>query len=178
MANAGYIIIKNKEPEKPKDNKPQGYRAFYGALDKGSALPSFCYPKQKEELRRDVNEIENSLKNGYAPEMKVENMKEELKQKKARLSQLNEQEAEATQLFKENRPAIDKRYAEIKEEIAQRMPAFSDAKRPGRVSPSRVLLDEKVGIKGAAPLGKLKEEYKILSRLMDEDPNTQALQRD
>lgn len=177
MANAGYIIIKSKEETKPKEPKPQGYRAFYGPEDKGSAKPSFCYPKQKDELKAEISRRKNNLKNNTVAETRIQKEKYEVDQLEAKLDRINEQEDNAKKLFKENKDAVAARYEEIKQQIAARMPSHNDIEKR-RYNSQRIHDDEKKGLKGAAPLGELKREFQVLSCLLEEDSNTKMLQRD
>lgn len=178
MANAGYIIIKDSEKaEKKAEPKPTNFRAFYGPLDKGSAKPSFCYPKQKEELKSEITRRKNNLKKNMVAETRIQKEEYEVGQLESKLDRINEQEDNAKKLFKENKDSVAARYAEIKEQIAARMPTANDvAKR--RFNSQRIHDDEKKGLKGAAPLGELKREYQVLSHLLEEDSNTKMLQRD
>ncbi len=170
MASPGYIIIKGSgDGEK---SKPQGIKAFYGPLDKGSAKPSFCYPAQKEALREEVRQMEKALSDGYVAETRVLKVKQDLKVRKERLDKLNEQEANANKLFKENKDACMKRRDELKEIISQGLPTTKDVEKR-RVNPHRLFEQEKK--KG---FGQLKTEFQILSHLADEESNVRHLQRD
>lgn len=170
MANAGYILIKSAtEGDKA---KKEGFRAFYGPLDKGSSKPSFCYPAQKEALREEIRGMENAIKDGFVAETRVLKVKADLKQKKERLDKINSQEADAFKLFKENKDACMKRRGELAETIAQGIPTSRDVEKR-RVNPHRVAETEKK--KG---LGKLKLEYQVLSHLAEEESNTKFLQKD
>jgi len=169
MANASYIIIKSGEGDKVQKS---GYKSFYGPLDKGSAKPSFCYPRQKESLKEDIKSMEKSLKDGYVAETRVLKVKNDLKMKKERLDKINAQESDAIKLFKENKDACIKRREELKEMIADGMPTAKDVSKK-RVNPHKQFENEKT--KG---FGKLKTEYQILSHLADEETNTKFLQRD
>jgi hypothetical protein len=171
MAHSGYIIIKGGTAESQKD-KPQGIKAFYGPLDKGSVKPSFCYPAQKEALREEIKGMEKALKDGYVAETRVLKVKQDLRTKQERLDKITEQEANAQKLFKDNKDACLKRRDELKEQIANALPTTKDVDKR-RVNPHRIFADEKQ--KG---LGKLKTEYQILSHLADEESNTKFLQRD
>lgn len=169
-ANSSYIIIKNSsEGEKL---KPQGYKAFYGPLDKGSAKPSFCYPKQKESLEEEVKSMKKALKDGYVAETRILKVKNDLRMKEERLDKIKSQEADAIKLFKENKDACMKRRDELKEVISAGLPTTKDVEKK-RVNPHRLFENEKK--KG---FGKLKTEYQILSHLAEEESNTKFLQRD
>jgi len=168
MSNASYIIIKGDGDKV----KKQGFRAFYGSEDKGSAKPSFCYPKLKEELKEDIKHLESAMKSGLIAETRRLTTQIEIKQKKERLDKINAQEADAHQLFKENKDACMKRRQELAEEIANRLPTYKDVERH-RVNPHRVAREEKQG-----GFGKVKLEYQVLSHLADEDSNTKFLQKD
>jgi hypothetical protein len=168
---AGYIIIKGGGADKQND-KPQGIKAFYGPLDKGSAKPSFCYPAQKEALKEEVRQMEKAISNGFVAETRVLKVKQDLKMKQERLDKLNEQESTAKKLFKANEDSCMKRREELKEMISQGIPTSRDVEKR-RVNPHRIATDEKV--KG---LGKLKTEFQILSHLAGEESNTKFLQRE
>jgi hypothetical protein len=173
MAHAGYIIIKGGGADSEQArNKPRGYRAFYGPLDKGSAKPSFCYPDMKRALQEEISGMEKSLKDGYVAETRVMKVKEDLRKKRERLSGILEQEENAHKLFKENKDACMKRRDEIAPLIAAGLPSAKDVEK-GRVNPHRILADEK-----AKGLGELKREYQVLSHLAGEESNTSFLQRD
>jgi len=172
MANAaaGYIIIKGAgDGEKV---KKQGIKAFYGPLDKGSAKPSFCYPTQKEELRKEIDRMERSLSDGYVAENRRLKVRSDIKMKKERLDGIEAQEADARKLFKANEHACIERRNELAEIIKNRMPAAKDVEKK-KVNPHRIYQDEKRG-----GFGKLKQEYQILSHLAGEESNTHFLQRD
>uniref|UniRef100_A0A6M3KVL9 Uncharacterized protein n=1 Tax=viral metagenome TaxID=1070528 RepID=A0A6M3KVL9_9ZZZZ len=169
-ANSGYIIIKGAtDGDKV---KKEGIKSFYGPLDKGSAKPSFCYPVQKEALREEVRQMEKSLNDGYVAPTRVLKVKQDLKVRKERLDKLNEQEANANKLFKDNKDACMKRRDELKEIISQGLPTTKDVEKR-RVNPRRLFEQEKK--KG---FGELKKEFQILSHLADEEANTKFLQRD
>jgi hypothetical protein len=166
MANAGYILIKDGDK-----SKRATYKDFYGPLDKGSAKPSFCYPKRKEELSEEVEKIKKNLDNGYVSKEREMEMKMRLDEKKKRLDALNEQESAAKKLFEENKDKWMERRSSIAEEITAATPTRKDvAKR--KVNPFTVLKREKSGLE------EKKREYVILSRLAGEESNTSFLQRD
>jgi hypothetical protein len=174
-STASYIIVKGSaDGDKA---KAQGIKAFYGPHDKGSAKPSFCYPQQKDTLREEIKGMEKALADGFVSESRVLKMKQDLKVKKARLDGINSQEADAMKLFKENKDSIVKRREELAEIIAQGMPSVNDVEKR-RTNPHMVLAAEKKGLKGGIPLGKAKQEYQILSHLVEEESNTRFLQRD
>ena len=170
MSNAAYILIKGSG-EGDKVQKGD-FRKFYGPLDKGSAKPSFCYPKQKETLREEIRQMERALKDGYVAETRVMKVKQDLRLRKERLDKINEQEADAMKLVKDNKDAIVKRRTELSEVIAQGIPTAKDVEKR-RVNSQRIADNEKK--KG---LGKLKLEYQILSHALEEESNTAFLQRD
>lgn len=176
MANAGYIIVKsgNNDGDKP---KPRGVEAFYGPLDKGSAKPSFCYPKQRQALKSDIDSIEKALKDGYVAPTRIIKTKIDLQSKKKRLDEIDQQEHEAKKLFKANMDSCMKRRDELAGIIAEAMPSVKDVDKK-RVNSQRVYDIEKKGLKGARPLGELKREYQILSCLAEEESNTKFLQKD
>ena len=167
-STASYIFIKGAtEGDKV---KKEGFRAFYGPLDKGSAKPSFCYPTQKDSLREEIKGMEKNL--SFVAETRIAGVKQELKRMKARLDEINSQESNAIKLFKENKDACMKRREELAEIIAQGMPTSRDVEKR-RVNPHRVAETEKK--KG---LGKLKLEYQVLSHLAEEEANTKFLQKE
>jgi len=168
LSTASYIIIKGDGDKVQKS----GIKSFYGPLDKGSAKPSFCYPAQKEALREEVRQMEKSLNDGYVAPTRVLKVKQDLKVRKERLDKLNEQEANANKLFKDNKDACMKRRDELKEIIAQGLPTTKDVEKR-RVNPRRLFEQEK-----AKGFGQLKKEFQILSHLADEESNTKYLQRD
>ncbi|HHT9145867.1 MAG TPA: hypothetical protein ACFYD4_09345 [Candidatus Wunengus sp. YC61] len=171
MANEGYIIVKKGLAEGDKIKK-EGFRAFYGPHDKGSAKPSFCYPKQKETLKEDIKGLEKSLSDGAVASTRVLKVKNDLQMRKNRLNEINAQEADAVKLFKENKDSCMQRRTDLADLIAGGMPSMKDVEKR-RVNPHRIYEDEKK--KG---LGKLKLEYQVLSHLADEEANTRFLQRD
>jgi hypothetical protein len=169
-STAGYIIIKGSgDGDKV---KKEGYKAFYGPHDKGSAKPSFCYPQQKEALREEIKGMEKALSDGFVAETRVLKVKSDLRMKKERLDQINAQEADAKKIFKENKDVCIARRNELADTISAAMPTTKDVEKR-RVNPHRVLANEK--IKG---LGKLKTEFQILSHLAEEESNTRFLQKD
>lgn len=175
-AHAGYIIVRGGGADNQKE-KPRGVNAFFGPLDKGSAKPSFCYPKQREALAEEVRGMEKSLADGYVAPTRVMTVKADLRLKKKRLDEIDQQEHEARKLFKENKDACMKRHAELREIIGEVLPRAKDVEKR-RVNPQRIHDMEKKGVKGMAPLGKLKTEFQILSHLAEEEPNTKFLQKD
>jgi hypothetical protein len=166
MANQGYIIIKDGDK-----SKRATYRDFYGPLDKGSAKPSFCYPKKKENLKEEISKIKSVLDNGYVSKERVMEMKIKMKEKKERLDKINEQEKEAKKLFEENKDAWMKRREVIGEEIKENTPTKKDV-RERRVSPHLVLRKEKTGLEDK------KREYIVISRLAGEESNVSFLQKE
>lgn len=169
-SSAGYILIKGSG-EGDKVQKT-GINAFYGPLDKGSAKPSFCYPKQKESLEEEIKGMKKSLKDGYVAETRILKVKNDLRMKEERLDKIKSQESDAVKLFKENKDACMKRRDELKEIIAAGLPTSKDVEKK-RVNPHKLFENEKK--KG---FGKLKTEYQILSHLADEESNTRFLQKD
>jgi hypothetical protein len=168
MANAGYIVVKQSGDEK---GRRVSYRDFYGPLDKGSAKPSFCYPKRKEALKEDISKMERVLESGHIAKDHEMDAKLTLKQKKERLKAIDAQEGEAAKLFKEHKDDWMKRRGELAEEIRMSMPTETDVKKR-RVNPHKVLRNEKTGLEDK------KKEFIVLSRLAGEDSNVSFLQRD
>jgi hypothetical protein len=162
------IIIKGKNG----NDRRATYKDFYGPLDKGSAKPSFCYPRLKDNLKEEVASMRRALDNGFVEKSKELQVKMDLNTKEKRLSDIDAQESEAKKLFAEGKDAWMKRREEIAEKISAAMPSYTDVQRK-RVNPYRINDTEKN--KG---LGDLKREYQILSHLADEDSNTSVLQRD
>jgi hypothetical protein len=165
MANAGHIFVKNGV------ERPYNYRDFYGPMDKGSAKPSFCYPKRKEALEDEVSKTEKALENGYIAKEREMEARITLKTKKKRLDDINTQESDAKKIFAENPDFFIKRRAELAKDIRSAMPTRNDVSKR-RVNPFKVLQTEKSGLE------EKKREFVILSRLAGEDSNTSFLQRD
>jgi hypothetical protein len=166
MPYAGHILIKDGDK-----NRKMTYREFYGPLDKGSAKPSFCYPKRKEALKEEVEKMERVLDSGHIAKEHEMEARVTLKTKKDRLKEIDTQEGAAAKLFKENKDAWMKRRDELADEIRETMPKLSDVKKR-RVNPHKVLLNEKKGLEDK------KREFIVLSRLAGEDSNISYLQRD
>jgi len=167
MANEGHIIIKTGDK-----TRKATYRDFYGPLDKGSAKPSFCYPRKKEMLKEEIEKTQKAIDSGFIAKEREMAMKIKLKEKRERLDKLSEQENSAKKLFKENKDAWIARREHLKEEIANNMPT-RDAVIKRRVSPHAVLRKEK-----KEGLEDKKREFVVISRLAEEEPNTAFLQRD
>jgi len=166
-ANSGYIIVKSEGKD-----KKMTYKDFYGPLDKGSARPSFCYPKHKEALQDEVKSMEYALASGYVTPDKKLTLEIDMKKRKERLDKIGEQEMNAKRLFKEHKDKWMERRTALAEEIAARTPTRSEkAKRV--VNPHRILQEEKQ--KG---LQEKKTEYIVLSRLAEEESNIGFLTRD
>jgi hypothetical protein len=162
------IIVKNKDG----GNRKASYKEFYGPLDKGSAKPSFCYPRAKDSLKEDVESMHKALENGYIDKGKEMQVRADLKMKEKRLNDIDAQEGKAKELFKENQEAWMKRREALAEEIREGMPSATDVTKK-RVNPYRIHENEKK--KG---LGEKKLEYQVLSHLAGEESNTGYLQRD
>ena len=167
MANASYIIIKGEGDK----NRRVTYKDFFGPLDKGSAKPSFCYPKRKEALKEEVQKMEKVLDSGHIAKEHEMEARVTLKTKKDRLKAIDAQEGEAKKLFTDNKDAWMKRREALAEEITAAMPT-QDAVRKRKVNPHRVLQTEKSGLEDK------KKEYIVLSRLAGEESNVQFLQRE
>jgi hypothetical protein len=166
MANQGYIVIKNGDKD-----KATNYRAFYGPLDKGSSKPSFCYPKRKEALKEDVEKIERVLGQGQVAKEHEMELKVKLREKKTRLEQINQQEADAKKLFASNKDKCMERRNQLAEEIAAIMPSRDNVDKR-RVNPHTVLRNEKTGLEDK------KREFIVLSRLAGEESNISFLQNE
>jgi hypothetical protein len=166
MANPGYIIINDGEKK-----SRATYKNFYGPLDKGSAKPSFCYPKRKEALKEEVLKMERVLDSGHIAKEHEMEARITLKTKKDRLKAIESQEGEAVKLFNDNKDNWMKRRESLAEEIRETMPT-QEASRKRKVNPHKVLKDEKSGLEDK------KKEYIILSRLAGEDSNTSFLQKE
>jgi len=167
MANAGHIIIKDGDK-----SRKATYRDFYGPLDKGSAKPSFCYPKKKELLREEIEKTQKAIDSGYIAKDREMAMKIKLKEKRERLNKISEQEESAKKLFNSNKDAWMARREALKEEIANGMPTLTDVKKR-RVSPHAVLRKEK-----KEGLEDKKREFMVISKLAGEESNVSFLQRD
>lgn len=165
-ANSGYIVVKDGDK-----NRRMTYREFYGPLDKGSAKPSFCYPKRKEALKEDVEKMERVLDSGHVSKEHEMETRVTLKTKKDRLKAIDAQEAEAQKKFKDNKDAWMKRREELAAEISESMPKAVDIKKK-RVNPFKVHQMEKAGLEDK------KREYIVLSRLAGEDSNVGYLQKE
>ncbi len=163
--SAGHIIVKNGV------DRPDSYRDFYGPLDKGSAKPSFCYPKRKENLQEEVEKTRKALENGYIAKEREMEAKVRLKEKQKRLDAINTQEADAKKIFEANPDFFIKRRAELAKDIRAAMPTKTDVNKR-RVNPFKVLQNEKSGLE------EKKREYVVLSRLAGEESNTSFLQRE
>jgi gas vesicle protein len=164
------IIIKGKG--KDGQDRKATYKDFYGPLDKGSAKPSFCYPRMKDAMKEDVDSMKRNLEHGFIDKTKEMQVRADMKVKEKRLKELDAQESEARKLFKEGKDDWMKRREDLAEEIKAAMPSSTDvAKR--RTNPYRIMQDEK-----QRGLGEKKKEFQILSHLADEESNTSFLQRD
>lgn len=166
MANSGFIIVKDGDK-----GRRATYKDFFGPLDKGAARPSFCYPKRKEDLAEEIKSMERAIDSGYVSPDKKMAVQIDLKTRKKRLDDLNQQESDARKLFNENKDKWLERRSALAEEIAAATPTRSEKKKKV-VNPHRVLMQEKNG------LGEKKKEYIIISRLAGEESNTAFLQRD
>jgi hypothetical protein len=166
--NSGYIIVKSKDSDKV---QKLGFRAFFGPQDKGSAKPSFCYPRAKDSLKEDIHSIESALENGYYAPNKKLSLQADLRTKKKKLDAINEQEVNAKRLFDDNKDACMKRRTELQEEIRESMPTEKEVKKR-HVNPYRNLEKEQRGLK------EKKLEYVVLSHLAGEESNTSFLQRE
>jgi hypothetical protein len=166
MGTAGYIIIKDGDK-----GKRATYRDFYGPLDKGSAKPSFCYPKRKEALEEEVQAMKKSLDGGYVSSEKIMEYKAKMRTKSDRLDKINEQESAARKMFEENKDNWLKRRGTLAEEITAATPSRNDVSKR-RVNPFTTLKKEKSG------LVEKKREFVVLSRLAGEESNISFLQRD
>lgn len=168
MANAGYIVVKGDGDKVRK----QGVEAFFGPHDKGSAKPSFCYPKQKEDLKRKIDSMEKSLSDGYVAENRRMAMRLDIKKHKERLDAIECHEADVKTLVKNNKDALVERRNQLAEEIANRMPT-AKAVEKHKVNPFRIYNEEKKG-----GLGEKKREFQIISHALGEESNTHFLQKD
>jgi len=166
MANASYIIVKDGDK-----TRKATYREFYGPLDKGAAKPSFCYPTRKQDMKDEIDKMERALSTGYIQKEREMESKRKLKEKKARLDQINEQETAARKLFAGNKDKWMERRDALAEEIRETMPS-RDAVRKKIVNPFSVLKKEKGGLE------EKKREYIVLSRLAGEESNVSYLQKD
>jgi hypothetical protein len=167
-ANSSYIIIKGKEGDKV---QKLGYRAFFGPQDKGSAKPSFCYPRAKDSLKEDIRSIENALDNGYYAPNKKLSLQADLRTKKKKLDAINEQETSAKRLFDDNKDACIQRRTALQEEIRESIPTEKEVKKR-HVNPFRNYEKEQKGLK------EKKLEYIVLSHLAGEESNTSFLQKE
>ena len=168
MAHSGFIIIKKDGDEK---GHRATYRDFYGPLDKGSAKPSFCYPRRKEALQEEVDKMQKAIDNGYISKEREMESKIQLRTKKKRLDDINAQESAAKKLFEENKDSWMKRRDALAEEITAATPTMADVKKR-RVNPFTTLKKEKGGLE------EKKREYIVLSRLAGEESNISFLQRE
>lgn len=168
MANEGYIFVPSKSG---KSEVATSYRAFYGPLDKGSAKPSFCYPRRKEALVEEVEKMQKAIDNGYIAKEREMESKIQLRTKKKRLDDINAQEASAKKLFEENKDAWMKRRSELAEEISAATPTLKDVQKR-RVNPFTTLKKEKTGLE------EKKREFIVLSRLAGEESNISFLQKE
>jgi len=140
-------------------------------MDKGSAKPSFCYPKRKENLQEEVDKMQNSLNNGWVAKENEMQAKINLNIKKERLEKINQQEADARKLFESHKDAWMKRREELAVEISAAMPTEKDVMKR-RVNPHLNLHREKSGLENK------KREFMVISRLAGEDSNIAHLQRE
>jgi hypothetical protein len=168
MGNAGYIIVKSKGSDAV---QKLGYRAFFGSQDKGSAKPSFCYPRAKDSLREDNRSIQTALDNGYYAPNKKLSLQAELRKNQAKLDALDEQENRARVLFENNKDACMERRKALAEEIRESMPTEKEVKKR-HINPYRQLEKEQKGLK------EKKLEYIVLSHLAGEESNTSFLQKE
>jgi hypothetical protein len=167
MANAGFIIVKGADGS----GHRASYRDFYGPLDKGSAKPSFCYPKRKEALEEEVQSMKKSIESGYVSTEKLMEYKSKMRTKTERLDKINEQESAARKLFEENKDNWLKRRGALAEEITAATPSRADVSKR-RVNPFTTLKKEKSGLE------EKKREFVVLSRLAGEESNISFLQKD
>lgn len=167
MPNPGFIIVKDGDK-----SRRARYTDFYGALDKGAAKPSFCYPSRKRRLEEEIKKRKNSLSSGYVPKEREMESKLALKERENRLSQINQQEADAKKLFEDNKDGWMKRREMLAEEIAGETPSRESVKKR-LINPHTTLRKEKNG-----GLEVKKKEYIILSRLAGEESNVTFLQKD
>ena len=168
MANEGHILIPNKSGKSGREITVQD---LYGPLDKGSAKPSFCYPKRKANLTEELEKMQSSLANGYIGQDRVMEFKMKIREKKERLDAINEQEAVTRKLFEDNKDIFMKRRLELAEEISMSMPTEKDVQKR-RVNPWRTLQKEKSGLEAK------KREFIIISLLAGEESSIPFLQRE
>jgi len=165
-----------KENEAPaihvREDEPLDYKVFYHDVDKGASKPSFCYPKQKENLSEDVRNLENMLDGGFVPSEKRLYFKQKMELKKKRLEKINESEQESRKTFERNKDKWMARRAELAEKIKEGTPSKQDYK-DNRVSPWDVVRREK-----QQGLGEMKKEFIVLSRLAEEPSDIRFLQRE
>lgn len=166
----GYIVSKGGDARKHSDRKT--YRQFFSpTVDKGSAKPSFCYPRRKLDLEEEVKSMERSIEMGNVSGDRRLTFENSLKQKKDRLNAINQAHSDAKNLLETDKDAWVERRKEIASEIRNATPSKKDVK-DRRVNPHTVIKNEKAG------LGELKKEYQVLSRLIGEESNVEFLQRD
>ena len=167
MPNEGYIITKNKDGTRHQRN----WRQFFGEVDKGSAKPSFCYPKRKQDLEEEISKMERNLEIGNVGEENRMSYKLKVDKKRERLTKINESEENSKKLFNQDKDAWIERRNKLKEEISSGLPTRADVKKR-HVNPHKIARMEKEGF------GVKKQEYIVLSRLAEEDSNVSFLQKD
>lgn len=153
--------------------------------DKGSRKPAFCYPRNVEDLKTEVERTQKFLERygdrDIAPERRAA-LQTDLTKKKARLDAIQAQTKEAKQEFKSDPDYWNNYRKELAQNISENTPSRTDVK-DRRVNAWQVNKVEK-GVKGKKTVNgmlmsneEMKTEYQIISRLMDEDSDVGHLQR-
>lgn len=167
-----------------KDGPKRRIDDFRRDHDKGSARPAFCYPRNIEDLKSEVNRAEKFLASNpeITPERKSA-LITQTKMKKDRLESIEAQVKEVKKEFNKDTKYWEERRKELAEKIQSNTPSRTDVKEK-RVSPWAVNKMEK-GLKGkiglstgeSMTLEEIKKEYQGISRMMDEESNVGYIQR-
>lgn len=169
MAHGGYIIVKGE--------KKGDYRDFYGQSDRNregrivANKPTFTYGRRVDDLAEEVRSMEKALELGVVASDRRLEFELRYKGLKKKLDGIRDDETKANELLEKNKDAVYARFKELQEIISHGTPSKKDYKE-GRVSPHKVLRDEKSG------LGEMKKEYMILAAMLGEPSDTTLIQRE
>jgi hypothetical protein len=168
-----------------KDGPRKRVDEFRRDHDKGSRRPAFCYPRNIEDLKSEVDKAERFLASNpeISPERKAE-LSAQTKKKRERLESIQEQVKDVRKEVKTNGAYWQQRLEEFKTLIQENSPSRTDIKEK-RVSPWAVHRMEKglkkkivvPSTKEAMTLEEIKVEYQGMCKMMDEDSNVGYVQR-
>jgi hypothetical protein len=175
---------------------------FYGAVDKNkkgqiaSHMPAWYLTQHKEELDKNIDELQGALDRGFVPDTEKELHRDRLVQFKKKRDEINESQPHFTENQKDQ---IDKISTEIGKKISAAMYTRSDmirgtadaheeARRMAdpciKLSGHQVMLAKKAGckisdVKGDAMISRTDAErvWKFCKKAIDEPTNTELLRK-